>query len=131
MSPLVLVMVGGGLGSGARYLLSTYVLERMGSTMPWGTLLVNVLGSLVMGALIGLAAGGRGPSMELRLFLTTGFLGGFTTYSAFNQETLGLLGAGDLRAALLYLGLTLGLCLLAGGAGLGLVRALVGAPLSP
>lgn len=126
MSPLLWVMLGGGLGSGARYLVSTWVMARFGSGMPWGTLLVNVLGSLVLGVFAQLAASGKGPSTELRLFFTTGMMGGFTTYSTFNQETLGQLGSGQLSGALLNIGLTVGLCLGAGALGAAFCRLATG-----
>jgi len=84
MMQLLLVMFGGALGSGARYGVN---LLAGRTTFPWATLTVNVVGSFLMGALVTLAAT-RAWSNEARLLLTTGFLGGFTTYSAFSYETV-------------------------------------------
>jgi fluoride exporter len=78
------------LGSGARYLLGLWMLERFGGTFPWGTLAVNVTGSFLIGVLATLAdeRGAIGPSP--RTFLIVGVLGGFTTFSSFSMETLRL-----------------------------------------
>jgi CrcB protein len=84
---LLLVGFGGALGSMLRYLLSMASIAWLGAAFPWGTLAVNVLGS----AAIGLAAA-LGLQGEMRLLVVTGFLGGFTTFSAFSLET-GLLFA--------------------------------------
>jgi CrcB protein len=96
MTRLVLVAVGGALGSMARYALSGAV-QR--SFFPTGTLAVNVLGCLVIGFIGGLAARPAGLAPNVRLFLATGLCGGFTTYSAFGFETLQLLGDGQLWQA--------------------------------
>ncbi len=76
------VAAGGALGSVARYLVSVWAVLQWGAAFPWGTLIVNVLGSAAIGVL-----GGIGLSGDLRLFLITGILGGFTTFSAFSLET--------------------------------------------
>ncbi|MES2710402.1 MAG: fluoride efflux transporter CrcB [Pseudomonadota bacterium] len=76
------VALGGALGSVARYLLTLLAVAQLGAGFPWGTLAINIAGS----ALIGVAAG-LGASGEWRLFLVTGVLGGFTTFSAFSLET--------------------------------------------
>jgi CrcB protein len=87
---------------------------------PVATLVVNLLGSFVMGAV----AGGATPGTATYLFVTVGVLGGFTTYSAFNQESLGLFEGGATGTAFLYVAATLVGCLVAGLAGLRLGRAL-------
>jgi CrcB protein len=109
---LVLVCLGGALGSGARYLVATWATGIFGPQLPAGTLLVNVAGSFLIAVVIGLSLGGAGVSPNLRLFLTTGVMGGFTTYSAFNYETLRLLDDGNVSVALTYVGATVvgGLC---------------------
>lgn len=123
---LLLVMLGGALGSGARYLLGGLAQDRLGDGFPWGTLLVNLLGSfaIALALELGLLTGRLGP--EARLLLVTGFLGGFTTWSAFNQETLRMLEEGRLAAAALYAGVALLGGLAAGALGLGAARALGG-----
>jgi len=89
MQRLVWVCVGGAFGSGARYLMSGWVQERLGAGFPWGTLSVNVLGSFLISLIMQLSLSTGSVSPLLRITLTTGVLGGFTTYSAFNYETLG------------------------------------------
>jgi CrcB protein len=111
---LLWVCFGGAAGSGARYLLSTWLQHATGSGFPWGTLAVNAVGSFLMSLLmvVGLETAALSPA--LRLGLTTGVLGGFTTYSAFNYETLGFLQEGaPLAASANVLG-TLLACLVAG-----------------
>jgi CrcB protein len=93
---LLLVALGGALGSVARYLVS---LALGGGAFPWGTLAVNVLGSAAIGAAAGL--GVQGPA---RLFLVTGLLGGFTTFSAFSLETGTLFARSPLLAGVYVLG---------------------------
>jgi CrcB protein len=115
----LLVCLGGALGSGSRYLVALAAASLPGASFPWGTLAVNVTGSLLIGA----AMEGLAPS-GLRLFFVTGVLGGFTTYSSFNQETLQLVRSGQPGAALLNAGATLFGCLAAGVAGSLLVRTL-------
>jgi CrcB protein len=81
-SAILLVAAGGALGSVLRYLVSLAALGWLGAGFPWGTLAVNLLGSAAIGLLAGLGIGG-----PARLFLVTGLLGGFTTFSAFSLET--------------------------------------------
>ena len=123
MIRLLLVCAGGALGSGARYLVSTWAARAFGPDFPIGTLLVNVVGSFLFALLMGLAGAREAITPEARLFLGAGILGGFTTYSSFNYETLALLERGTAHAlanvALTGLG-----CLAAGVAGLVAARAL-------
>jgi CrcB protein len=119
---LVLVCAGGALGSGARYLVAMWATGMIGPELPAGTLLVNVIGSFLIAVVIGLSLGGTGVSPNLRLFLTSGVMGGFTTYSAFTYETLRLLDEGNVAVALMYLGSTVLGCLGAGFVGLASVR---------
>jgi CrcB protein len=111
---LVWVSVGGALGSAARYLLSGWVLGAAGSAFPWGTLAVNVLGSFLLGFLMVLGLETETLSPNLRVGLTTGVLGGFTTYSTFNHETVKLLQEGAWPAAAANVLGTLLACLAAG-----------------
>lgn len=95
------IALGGALGSVARYGLSSLTARSFGETFPWGTLLVNVVGSFVIGAFATLS----GPDGRLivapdaRLFVTVGVCGGFTTFSSFSLQTLGLIRTGEFAAA--------------------------------
>jgi CrcB protein len=120
---LLLVCLGGAAGSGARYLLATAMARSFGAALPWGTLAVNVSGSFLLAMVMGAAATGS-MSEESRLLLATGVLGGFTTYSSFNHETLALAAQGRVATAAAYAALTFGACLASGLAGLAAVRAL-------
>ena len=116
------ICFGGAVGTGARYALSTWTAKRFGPLFPWGTLAVNVIGSFLIVAVmqVGLATGRLSP--DVRIVLATGVLGGFTTYSSFNYETVRyfqesawLLGAANLAAMVLS-------CLAAGFAGVAVAR---------
>jgi fluoride exporter len=120
------ICLGGAVGTGARYLLSGWLLRWLGPGFPYGTLAVNALGSFLMGALMHIALSTESISPTLRLTLTTGVLGGFTTYSTFNYETLQLLQEGAWLLGLANLGITIGACLGAGVLGLLVARLLVG-----
>lgn len=87
----LVVTVGGGIGAAARYLLSAWVHAAFGQAFPWGTLLVNVVGSFIIGLVMVLSLERGIVSPEVRLLLTTGFCGGLTTFSTFSYETLALL----------------------------------------
>ena len=93
-------MLGSALGGGARLYLSTLVARGLGTSFPWGTLAVNVLGSALIGLLAGLSDSARMPlSADVRGFLMVGVMGGFTTFSSFSLQTLTLAQDGDwLRA---------------------------------
>ncbi len=82
----LLVFIGGGLGAVLRHGVNRASLTYLGPEFPYGTLFVNIVGSLVMGLIAGLFLVKGGGNQELRLFLTTGLLGGFTTFSAFSFE---------------------------------------------
>ena len=102
---VILVGLGGAAGAIARYLLSGMVQERSGGVFPWGTLVVNVLGCLVMGVLAGLADVRGFMTPPARALLVVGILGGFTTFSAFGNETMNLLLERDVLRAGLNVGL--------------------------
>lgn len=125
MDRLLWVCLGGALGSGARYLVSQAALSLLGPSFPYGTLVVNVLGSYAIGLVMHVGLESSLLSPTLRILLTTGVLGGFTTYSTFNYETLQMAVEGDWRLALLNVLATLLACLLAGAAGLASGRALI------
>ena len=117
---LLWVVLAGGLGSGARYLLGVGV---AGATFPYATLIVNVLGSFILGVVAQLAANGA-INAEARTVIAVGFLGGFTTYSSFNQETLTLFASGRTSAAMANVAITLAGCLAAGLLGMVAARAI-------
>ena len=126
MSRFLLVCLGGALGTGARYLIGIGAPRFFGSAFPYGTLTVNVLGSFLLGAIMHVGLTTALISPTLRLVLTTGVMGGFTTYSTFNYETIAYLREGAWAMAALNLGGTVALCLVAGGLGLLSARALTG-----
>jgi fluoride exporter len=119
MTRFLLVCLGSAVGGGARYLLSSWLTERWGSQLPYGTVfpygtfVVNVIGSFLIGGLM--YAGGEGAllSAAALLTLTTGVMGGFTTYSAFSYQTLKALQDGHWAVALANVALTVFGCLLA------------------
>ena len=120
------VFVAGGVGSVARWLVSLACLAWFGSAFPYGTLAVNTGGCFLLAALVELAVSTDRVTPAVRLALGTGFLGGFTTYSTFNQETLLYLRDGATGLGLTYLAVTLLACLLAGLAGQAAARWLAG-----
>ena len=114
---LAAVAAGGAVGASLRYLIAAATHEFLGHDFPYGTLLVTVLGSAVIGYLMVLIPETEGSMPIARLLLITGLLGGFTTYSAFSVETLELLQDGHLTKAGLNIATTLFSCLLAVWAG--------------
>jgi CrcB protein len=123
---VLLVFLGGGLGSAARYGVGVLALRLIGSGVPWGTFVINVLGAFLMGIVAETFALKAGLSQPLRLFLTTGILGGFTTFSTYALETALLQERGELGAALAYALGSLVVGVAALFAGLALVRFLIG-----
>ncbi|MER9297279.1 fluoride efflux transporter CrcB [Mesorhizobium sp. M0621] len=101
MFNLLLVMVGGGIGAGIRHLANTGALRLVGPNYPWGTMAINIVGSFAMGLFIAVLAR-RGGSNELRLFVATGILGGFTTFSAFSLDFATLWERGAMLPAFGY-----------------------------
>ena len=120
---VVLVMLGGFVGTLLRALVNQ-AMHRQSATFPWGTLLVNLVGAAILPGLLELIAGFRRRHVAWRLMLGTGLMGGFTTYSAFSVETMGLLQQHRPVAALVYVLITL-----CGGLLLSLVSATAGAQL--
>jgi len=107
------VFVGGGLGALCRWWVSGWVAARVGETFPWGTMVVNVTGSLFVGFLAGLVSpdGRWWAPPEVRAFLILGFCGGYTTFSSFSLQTLTLLQDGQWWGAAGNVVLSVGLCL--------------------
>lgn len=127
MERFLLICVAGGVGTGARYLVQVWAQKAFGPSFPYGTLAVNLVGSFLLALIMHVALSSERISPTVRLVLASGFLGGFTTYSSFNYETLALFQQRAWASASLYLGATLLGCLLAGLLGLVAGRALLGA----
>jgi fluoride exporter len=126
MKRLLLVVACGGFGSGARYLLGGWIAQIAGSVFPFGTIAINAIGSflIVVVMYLSLTASVIGP--DLRLALTTGVIGGFTTYSTFNYESIALFQRGAWLLGAINIGVTVLLCLATGGLGLGLAKWMTG-----
>ena len=106
--PLILVAMGGAIGSMARYGISSLVVKQVNPVnFPWGTFSVNILGCMLAGVFLLVAESIQSISQEARLFVVTGLLGGFTTFSAFGIETLGLLRRGEMLIAISYASLSI------------------------
>jgi len=101
MKQLLLVFIGGGFGSTLRYIIGKYM-NSTETGIPWGTFTANILGSLLIGIILGFAAKNDALSSNQTLLLATGFCGGFTTFSTFAYENHVLLKAGDFTSFALY-----------------------------
>ena len=123
---LLWVCFGGALGTGARLLVSNWTQERLGVAFPWGTLAVNALGSFLLGAIMVVATCTDLLSPTAKVTLTTGVMGGFTTYSTFNYETMRGLQSDWPWTGVLNVAVTVAGCLVAGFAGHALARWAVG-----
>lgn len=111
---LLWICLGGALGTAARYLLSGWALQVFGTSFPYGTLSVNVIGSFLIGFINYLGFNSELLSPTLRIALTTGVMGGFTTYSSFNYETLQYFQEGIWWMGFFNLFVMIALCLAAG-----------------
>lgn len=127
MKRILLVLLCGGLGSVARYLLGGWVVSFAGPRFPYGTITVNTLGSFLIAAIMAASLHSNLIGGDLRVALTTGLMGGFTTYSSFNYESLALFQQGAVLLGSLNILITVMACLTAGWLGLMAGRALVGA----
>jgi len=109
------IALGGAVGSVARFALATFIARRFGDNLPWGTILVNITGSFLIGVLAALSeSGGRlAGSINLQRFLIVGICGGYTTFSSFSVQTLDLARSGHVVAAGLNVVLSVTLCLVA------------------
>jgi fluoride exporter len=126
MSAFLLVFLGAGIGGALRHGVNLGCARLCGTAFPWGTLTVNIVGSFVMGALAGWLAfkAQHGWSQPLRLFLTTGVLGDFTTFSAFSLDAVLLWERGQGGLAAVYVAVSVVASIAGLAAGLALVRAL-------
>jgi CrcB protein len=102
MNAILLVASGGAIGSVARYLVGVLMTRAFGANYPYGTLTVNVAGGFLMGLFIGIMAQRLEGSMDLRLFVAVGIMGGFTTFSSFSLDFAVLWERGELLTALIY-----------------------------
>lgn len=122
MNGFLLVGIGGAVGAMMRHGVSHFALRAFGPGYPWGTLIANVSGGLLMGLLVGYLAHQGAGARDLRLLLATGVLGGFTTFSAFSLEVVLMVERKDWGQAIGYAGLSVGVCVLAVFVGLMLAR---------
>ena len=122
MSGFLIVFLGGGIGAALRHAVNIFSARLFGTTFPWHTLIENVTGSLAMGLLAGYFALKGDASQHWRLFLTTGILGGYTTFSAFSLDTVLLYERGETALAALYVLASVALAIGGLFAGLALVR---------
>jgi len=119
------IAFGAAVGGVSRYYLASSLQQRLGVAFPWGTLVVNVTGSLLLGFLIRYALATPAVSVELRAMLTTGFCGGYTTFSTFSYETAALIEEGQYERAGAYVLASVVLSLLATVCGFILARELL------
>lgn len=120
----VVVFFGGGLGAALRHGMNLAAARAMGTQFPYGTLFINVLGSLCMGLIVEYFALKGGVSQRWLLFITTGILGGFTTFSTFSLDTALLYERGQLAAAGLYVAASVIVGIMSLFAGIAIIRAL-------
>lgn len=124
MNHLLLVAAGGAIGAASRHLVNLGAMRLLGPGFPWGTVAVNLVGSFAMGAFIGWLSTRAEASNELRLFVATGILGGFTTFSAFSLDFATLYERGAFAPAFGYASASVVGAILALFAGLFLMRSL-------
>jgi len=104
MNTILAVGLGGGIGALMRHFLNGAVGNWLGSGFPWGIMVINILGSLIMGVLIGFFGLVTEIPQHWKIFLTTGILGGFTTFSTFSLDSVMLIERGQYVQAVLYIG---------------------------
>ena len=119
---LIAVAAGGALGAVGRFLVMSGVGHWVGIAFPWGTLVVNVIGSFALGALIEIMALAWSPSETLRAFLVVGVLGAFTTFSTFSLDVVVLMQRGEAISVALYVAASVFICVLALWAGMSAFR---------
>lgn len=116
---LLLVGLGGGIGSILRYATSLVINSKH---FPWATLAVNVIGSFIIGIVLAMSLRDENFSNNWKLFLATGICGGFTTFSAFSAENMGMLQNGKIAVAVLYITISVVLSIAAGFLGFGMAK---------
>lgn len=123
MRIILAIGIGSCLGGISRYLLAQLIQNKFLSSFPYGTLVVNLLGCFLIGIIFGLSERGN-FTIVWRLFLVTGFLGGFTTFSSFSNETVGMLRDGQIWSAFTYISISVLIGLLATFTGISLIKLL-------
>ncbi|WP_439543155.1 fluoride efflux transporter CrcB [Hyphomicrobium sp.] len=123
MNAVIAIFVGAGLGGVLRHGLNAWITAALGAAFPYGILAINVIGSTVMGLVAAWFASSGDGDPSLRLFLATGVLGGFTTFSAFSLDTVALIERGEAGTAAIYVVASVGLSILGLCAGLWAMRA--------
>jgi CrcB protein len=126
MQSILIVFLGAGVGGVLRHLLNGWITALAGTAFPWGILTINILGSTAMGLVAGWFAFRGGGAGDMRLFLATGILGGFTTFSAFSLDAALLIERGDTALAAGYVAASVALSILGLFLGLWLMRAALG-----
>jgi fluoride exporter len=121
MKIILAIGIGSCIGGIFRYLLSQFIQNKFLSAFPFGTMSVNIIGCFLIGFIFGLSERGN-FTMEWRLFLVTGFLGGFTTFSSFSNETVALLRDGQIWHAFIYITCSVVIGLLATFTGISLIK---------
>ncbi len=126
MQAIILVFLGAGLGGVLRHGVNIAAARLLGADFPYGTAIINISGSFIMGLLIGWLTfrAGSGWTPHVRLFVATGVLGGYTTFSTFSLETVLLIERNQIGLAALYVGASVALGVLGLWAGLALIRSL-------
>jgi CrcB protein len=107
IKPLILVSIGGALGSSLRYITSLMMQKWFNQNFPWGTLVANILGCLLIGLLMGYFSKDSSSQNDYKLLLVTGFCGGYTTFSAFAFENYKMLQTGNYTTAFTYIAMSL------------------------
>lgn len=120
-----LVFLGGGIGSFLRYFISSLVSKNLGTSFPYGTITVNIAGSFIMGVLIEYFTRTLPHSNDMRIFLTVGILGGFTTFSAFSLDTILLIDNGKFMLAATYVITSVAISIFAVFAGMNLIKLII------
>lgn len=126
MIRFLLICLGGAIGTAARYLTALWAASALGTGFPFGTLIVNVAGSFLLAMIVQIGSASELISVDVRMMLTTGVMGGFTTYSTFNYETTSYFREGAWLLGITNAGVTIFGCLAAGMAGLACARLIVG-----
>lgn len=121
----LIVFLGGGVGAAIRHGMNLGVARLLGTAFPYGTLVINVTGSLIMGLIAGYFALKGDASQHWRLFLTTGILGGYTTFSSFSLDAALLYERGEFGGAAIYVVASVALSIAGLFAGFAIVRSLV------
>jgi len=119
------VAIGSGIGGVVRLLLGSFIQQRAGSSFPLGTLIINITGSFILGFIIRYALATPSITPEIRALLTTGFCGGYTTFSTYSFETATLIEDGRYERASLYILLSVGVALLGTFGGFATARQLL------